>query len=381
MNEETLFEQKVTVQDQRAGTSKPVESPDTEPSEATESSDEQLDFFNDVFDGDLVEDTEDETENTVSDEEQEPLPEGDLTEEPEKAEESTDEVVEEPQTKSEARNYDDFDESERPLLKQMSNAAFEKYAKNKRELIEAKSQIEELSKQSPEVKKLENLHEHPEAYTLSDEYKEAASNYGKAETEFKHWKQQLINVRNGEPWQSIEGYNDKGQIVVGKQQYQANPSSEIDIESALQEAKNFMTQFGQQASQIQHNYSSDYANANNMLVDEQKKYFEWEGDDKKLNIPVETVEGKSKTIQDIKKSFSDSMPKNFKKHPITNLASNLYVTLQLYSSELSKLKKQLDIVETNKKDSRRVEPKSTSKTESVNDEEMFSADGFEKLLG
>ena len=171
-------------------------------------------------------------------------------------------------------------------------------------------------------------------------------------------------------------------MVVGKQQYQANPSSEIDIESALQEAKNFMTQFGQQASQIQHNYSSDYANANNMLVDEQKKYFEWEGDEKKLSIPVETVEGKSKTIQDIKKSFSDSMPRNFKKHPITNLASNLYVTLQLYTAELNKMKKQLDISETNKKDSRRVEPRSGRRSESASsDDEVFLADDFEKLLG
>ena len=81
----------------------------------------------------------------------------------------------------------------------MSNAAFEKYAKNKRELAEAKSQIEELSKKSPEVKKLENLHEHPEAYTLSDEYKEAASNYSKAETEFNHWKQQDVLFAGSTP--------------------------------------------------------------------------------------------------------------------------------------------------------------------------------------
>jgi hypothetical protein len=331
-------------------------------------------LFNDVFDGDLVEEAEGETDNVPPDEEQEPLPEGELVEE-------TNEVVEAPQTKAEARNYDDFDESERPLLKQMSNAAFEKYAKNKRELAEAKAQLEEIGKQSPEAKMPENMHEHPEAYTLSAEYREAAVNYSKAQNEFEHWKQQLINVRNGEPWQSIDGYDQSGQMVVGKQSYQATPSSEIDIESALQEAKNFMNQFGQQASHIQQNYSNIYKNANNMLAEEQKKYFEWEGNAEKLKTPIETPTGKTSTIEEVKKGFYDAMPSNFQKHPVTNLASNLYVTLQLYTAELNKMKKQLDISETNKKDSRRVEPRSGRKSEPVSDEEMFSADDFEKLLG
>ena len=119
-----------------------------------------------------------------------------------------------------------------------------------------------------------------------------------------------------------------------------------------------------------------------MLTEEQKKYFEWEENSEKLKTSVETPEGKSATIGDLKKGFFDAMPGNFQKHPVTNLASNLYVTLQLYASELGKLKKQLDISETNKKDSRRVEPRSGRKSESASsDDEIFSVDDFEKLLG
>jgi len=375
MSVETLFEQKVTVQDQRAGTATEVESADAD--ETAENSEEsQLDMFDDIFDGDLLEDTEDAETKDVppDDDEQTPLPEGELEEDRE--------VVEEPQTKPEARNYDDFDESERSLLKQMSNAAFDKYSKNRKEMVEAKQQLEELRDKAPESKSPENLHEHPEAYTLSPEYREAANNYGKAQTEYGHWKQQLINVRNGEPWRGIDGYDANGQMVSSKQAYKATQSSEIDIESALQEAKNFMNQFGQQASHIQDNYSQIYSNAQNMLTEEQKKYFEWEENSEKLKTSVETPEGKSATIGDLKKGFFDAMPGNFQKHPVTNLASNLYVTLQLYASELGKLKKQLDISETNKKDSRRVEPRSGRKSESASsDDEIFSVDDFEKLLG
>ena len=378
MSEETLFEQKVTVQDQRAGTSTPVEELETEPTETTEeveSSENQLDLFDDIFDGELVED-EGETQDVPADDddEAEPLPEGELLDDEQSA-------VAPAQTKAEPRNYDDFDESERPLLKQMSNAAFEKYAKNKRELSEARAQLDELNKQDSGVKMPENMHEHPEAYTLSHEYREAATNYSKAQSEFNHWKQQLINVRNGEAWQGIEGYDQNGQMVASKQAYQPTQSSEIDIESALQEAKNFMNQFGQQAAHIQQNYSDIYKNANTMLADEQKKYFEWEGDPEKLNTSIETPTGKPATIGQIKEGFFEAIPSNFKRHPVTNLASNLYVTLQLQSAELGKLKKQLDISETNKKDSRRVEPRSARKSEPVGDDEMFSAADFEKLLG
>jgi len=377
MSAETLFEQKVTVQDQKAGTSTEVEQAGSDDAETSEES--QLDMFDDVFDGDLVEDTEDDETPDVppddtQDDEKAPLPEGELEEDRE--------IVEEPQTKPGARNYDDFDESERPLLKQMSNAAFEKYSKNRKEMVEAKQQLEELRTKTPDSKLPENFHEHPEAYTLSPEYREAADNYTKAQTEYGHWKQQLINVRNGEAWRGIDGYNADGQMVSGKQAYKATQSSEIDIESALQEAKNFMNQFGQQASHIQDNYSQIYNNAQNMLSEEQKKYFEWEVNDEKLKREVDIPDGKKATIGDIKKGFFDAMPGNFQKHPVTNLASNLYVTLQLYASELGKLKKQLDVSETNKKDSRRVEPRSGRKAESVDsDDEIFSVDDFEKLLG
>ena len=375
MSEETLFEQKVTVQDQKAGTATEVEQVESsEPAETSE--DSQLDMFNDIFDGDLVDDKEDgetpdETPDVPPDDEKTPMPEGELEED-----------REEPQTKPGARNYDDFDEAERPLLKQMSNAAFEKYSKNRKEMVEAKQQLEELRGKSPESKSPENIHEHPEAYTLSPEYREAANNYSKAQTEYNHWKKQLINVRNGESWQGIDGYNAEGRMMAGKQAYKATQSSEIDIESALQEAKNFMNQFGQQASHIQDNYSQIYNSAQDMLSEEQKKYFQWEGDAEKLKNEVDIPDGKKATIGEIKKGFFDAMPGNFQKHPVTNLASNLYVTLQLYASELGKLKKQLDISETNKKDSRRVEPRSGRKAESVDsDDEIFSVDDFEKLLG
>jgi len=378
MSVETLFEQKVTVQDPRAGTSTEVGQEESDSVESTEES--QLDMFDDIFDGDLVDDDDAEVDAPASDastsdaDDQTPLPEGELDEDRE-------EVLEQPQTKPESRNYEDFDEAERPLLKQMSNAAFEKYSKNRSEMVEAKQQLEDLRTKTPDSKLPENFHEHPEAYTLSPEYREAAGNYSKAQTEYAHWKKQLISVRNGEPWQGIDGYNADGQMVAGKQGFKATQSSEIDIESALQEAKNFMNQFGQQASHIQDNYSKIYSQANDMLSSEQKKHFEWEENAEKLKTTVETPGGKSATIGDLKKGFFDAMPGNFQKHPVTNLASNLYVTLQLYASELGKLKKQLDISETNRKDSRRVEPRSGRKSESASSDEVFLTDDFDKLLG
>ena len=143
-----------------------------------------------------------------------------------------------------------------------------------------------------------------------------------------------------------------------------------------------MNQFGQQATHIQDNYSKIYSQADDMLSSEQKKHFEWEENAEKLQTSVDTPNGKPATIGDLKKGFFDAMPGNFQKHPVTNLASNLYVTVQLYAAELGKLKKQLDVSATNRKDSRRVEPRSSRKAESVSsDDDVFLTDDFEKLLG
>lgn len=69
MSVETLFEQKVTAQDQRAGTSIEV---GQEESDSVESSEEsQLDMFGDIFDGDLVDD------DAEVDEPQDALPDDD----------------------------------------------------------------------------------------------------------------------------------------------------------------------------------------------------------------------------------------------------------------------------------------------------------------
>tara|TARA_R110000822_G_scaffold149358_1_gene288441 strand:- start:13 stop:1164 length:1152 start_codon:yes stop_codon:yes gene_type:complete len=383
MSVETLFEQKVTAQDQRAGTSIEVGQEESDSVESAEES--QLDMFGDIFDGDLVDDDaeSDEPQDALpDDDEQTPIPEGELDEDRAEVLEQVAEPQAEPQAKPEPRNYEEFDEAERPLLKQMSNAAFEKYSKNRNEMVEAKQQLEELRSKSSDTKLPENFHEHPEAYTLSPEYREAAGNYTKAQTEYAHWKEQLINVRNGEPWQGIDGYDADGKLVAGKQPFKATQSSEIDIESALQEAKNFMNQFGQQATHIQDNYSKIYSQADDMLSSEQKKHFEWEENAEKLQTSVDTPNGKPATIGDLKKGFFDAMPGNFQKHPVTNLASNLYVTVQLYAAELGKLKKQLDVSATNRKDSRRVEPRSSRKAESVSsDDDVFLTDDFEKLLG
>ena len=145
MSAETLFEQKVTAQDQRAGTSIEV---GQEESDSVESSEEsQLDMFGDIFDGDLVDDDAevDEPQDALpDDDEQTPVPEGELEEDREQVRDKVEEPQAEPQAKPEPRNYEEFDEAERPLLKQMSNAAFEKYAKNRSEMLEAKQQLEEL---------------------------------------------------------------------------------------------------------------------------------------------------------------------------------------------------------------------------------------------
>jgi hypothetical protein len=248
------------------------------------------------------------------------------------------------------RDYSKFSEEDAKYLKQMSNDAFEHFSKRAEE-------NHKLQEALTEAKETSATADHPDAYLLSDDYKEAATNLTKAQQEQAHWRAQLIKIRNGESWHNIEGYDKTGQLMVSKDVYKPTQQSEIDVEMAMQEAAGLGRKFNDKLESVSKSYNNSYKDAVQLLEHEQKTNFAWTTDDAVAQQEIVIPNVGSTTIHNIKTTFANALPKTFQKHPLAELASNLYVTLQLQSAHAEAEKAAV-------KEASRKEPKAKRKSTS-----------------
>lgn len=328
------------------------------------------DAFNPLDGGNLLDDAEtvDEeqapTEEPAEEEPQEEEAVAEVEEEESSEEEETEEEEEEAEEEEEekddfsgqlkkatkniptARDYSKYSEDDAKYLKQMSNEAFEHFSKKSSENVELQKKLEDTSTQQTA--------DHPDAYVLSDEYKDSYANLTKAQQEQQHWRSQLIKIRNGETWSSIQGYDDKGSMVLNKESYKPTQQAEIDVEMALQEAVTLNRKFSDNMENVSKTFKGNYNEAVTLLESEQKSNFAWLTDEKVANEEIVLPNIGTTSIKAVKNSFEKAIPKTFRNHPLAELASNLFVTLQLQAAQSTAEK-----VKT--KESKRKEPKTRRK--------------------
>jgi len=250
------------------------------------------------------------------------------------------------------RDYSKFSEEDAKYLKQMSNDAFEHFSKRAEENVKLQQEVEEVKQQST---KEVAAADHPDAYILSEEYKDTYANMSKAQQEQHHWRTQLINIRNGKGWQNIEGYDNAGRMVLGKQQYKPTQQAEIDVEMAMQEAAGLSRKFNGELENVSKSHKKNYDDAVSVLEREQKANFAWTTDDDVAKQELVLPNVGSITIKQLKTTFSEALPKTFQNHPLAELASNLFVTLQLQAAHA-------DSEKTAIKEEVRKEPKAKRKS-------------------
>jgi len=331
------------------------------------------------LEGSLVDDDEGvvadaESEESDGDSDGEPseevaLPEGDLEEEEadEEGESEDGEDAEEAAEDSEdlsstlkkatdrvvkARDYSRFSTEDAKYLKQMSNEAFEHFAKRTEETAALQQKLDSTSD------KERITADHPDSYILSEDYKEIYGKLLQAQQEQQHWRSQLLKIRNGDAWQNIEGYNDKGQLVMQKNSFKPTQQAEIDVEMALQEAVGLGRKFTDDLNGVSDTHKSSYNDAVTLLEREQNANFAWLTDEKVAKEKIVVPNTGATTIQELKDGFTEALPKTFRKHPMAELASNLFVTLQLQAAHSSS-------ENAKAKEAKRKEPKARRKSSSA----------------
>jgi hypothetical protein len=109
-----------------------------------------------------------------------------------------------------------------------------------------------------------------------------------------------------------------------------------------------------------------------MLEEEQRKQFKWL-EDKEMGKRTIDIPNFGKTsINKLRKTFIDVLPKVFSKHPMAELATNLWINNQIMAKQQLELTEKVKKQSRNKKDMLRSEP--TSESSKAGDDEMFTLD-------
>lgn len=172
------------------------------------------------------------------------------------------------------RDYSEIPEEDREIFTKMSNAAFEKlkpvylaHKKNAEVLAQKDQEIEKLKKAPPVIQRQdglpENYYTHPEAYTLTPEYKQKSNDVNLAQQILNHWSNELNNVRQGAKEINVLGLNPQtGQLYIAQkipadvnsenallQQFNASQMQMMNAQASLQAVQKVHSEKHSQAMQ------------------------------------------------------------------------------------------------------------------------------------
>lgn len=173
------------------------------------------------------------------------------------------------------RDYSELDEQEIPLLKKMSNEAFE-YVKPK--LKQLKEVQKTIAEKETELQKLregripDSYYENPDAFVLTPEFQEVSANLSAAQTVTNHWKTQLNAIAEGADEVENLVLDESGRLVPG-QKMKVDPNTRDNIILKINEVQRFAYQYEAKKQGIAENYTKFHQENVNALRGFEQKFF------------------------------------------------------------------------------------------------------------
>ena len=232
-------------------------------------------------------------------------------------------------TKTAPRVLDDIPEEDRPIFKNMSIESFNKLKPLYLEHKQLKAENEQLKQNKG--KESASIFGHPEAFTLTKEYKTSSGDYNLAERIKSHWATQAAKVSRGEKWQDLDMDPKTGKLILSEPK-ESNAEAEVFIGDQLQFAREQSYEAGKKLKNYIDSYDSTYKADLAIVTGAVEKYF-----------PGYTA--KDHPTQAIQKAVLDALPASFRDNPVSTLlamtaANNaiLMGRLKKATDELNKLK-------------------------------------------
>lgn len=171
-------------------------------------------------------------------------------------------VVDKALTTKKPRDYDGFDEREKGLLSKMANESYEFFAPLLRKVkglgdLDKISQERELtSKQIAELQKA-RYYDHPEAYTLAEDYKEVANIRDVISQHLNFYADQLTKAESNQPVQFITK-DPQGKFVL-TEAIAPTPQLKTEITRRLQKLHTDSAEVERELGSLSQKYKQSFA--------------------------------------------------------------------------------------------------------------------------
>lgn len=232
---------------------------------------------------------------------------------------------------SNARDYNDIEEADRPLFKKMGNEAFAKakelYTQNK----QFKADIQEKDATLTKLKSgalPDSYYEHERGYMLTPEFEQAANTVNKASVIVDHWYEQLKKVKEGdETYQEIH-LDKNGEFFLTKP-IKADKESVNLIESYLDGSKNQLTKFQYSIQKIAELHKTKSGDSVKQIRDFENKAFPQflKPENAKILDPL------------IKDLIKNEIPTTYQSNPLAQSYAKALITIRQLGNLVNDLKK------------------------------------------
>jgi hypothetical protein len=230
--------------------------------------------------------------------------------------------------KSRDEALEGFDDDVKSILKKTSNDAFNYVVPKLRKLQQLEVEVPTLKKKLEEISSDKQVipqtwYEHPEAYTITPQYKELAATKTFVQNIANHWQEQLVKIKSGEAWEDLIQQAD-GQIVKVVRE-KPTTQDEVAVSTYLNRS---LAQVSNLDSGIQ-SFATQFKGIHKQLTDgiekAQKDFFpDYIGDDKHPSWPV------------IKQFYAYLSERGLGNNAAAPLMSMMYARLLEYQQALAK---------------------------------------------
>lgn len=266
-----------------------------------------------------------------------------------------------------ARDYTGFSAEETSVLKGMSNEAFTYATK--------------LIKENKELAKNRDglFLQHPEAYTLSPEFKQTQFDIRRASIEKQFWATQLEKCKKGEKFNDFGGIDENGNVKMGPE-IEPSDAYEEQIRMNVGTCFNAEQQFSQKLQTHQAGFKQKYTQDLQAIQSEREKRFDWVKNPALMEHTV-PIEGLGEfSLKQIKADFINLVPPYLRNSPATEVAADLFIALRLQDAIIQELRAGKSSEATKKEEADMIEPNSIVKpkkeTESNGSPKEFSLAGM-----
>jgi hypothetical protein len=234
----------------------------------------------------------------------------------------SDKPLDKPQEKPPARDLSDFPEQEAKLLRQMSNDAFNYVVTRLRKLRD--------------LEKANTLYEHPEGYVLHPDFRSKFVETSVLDAVANHYKEQLKAIKAGKQWVGIKEVKPDGTFVY-TEPLDPSPDAEVELSTAYNATRSAAENARKELEGFKSTFENTYKTDIQKIQDERKKRFQWVANPELLNEKINVPGVGDVTLKQVSEDFKTLFPKHFSHHPLLDVATDLFLSLQILASKYREL--------------------------------------------